>query len=86
MAGEIDNCERAAVVALKGMVGECDEIAFRRDAGMADPSSGLVERLSDGKFQAVAATHITNHGQAVAIRGPVGPLHLFQYFAGSSSG
>src|ERR1019366_3325178 len=67
---EIDDCEGAAVVTLEGMIRKCDEVAFGRDARMANPSAGLVERLSDGEFEAIAASHVANHGHAGAVGGP----------------
>ena len=48
--------------ALQWVVGKRDEITFGRDARMSDPSAGLIERLADGKFEAIAAAHIANHG------------------------
>ena len=52
---------------------------------MADPSAGLIERLADGKFEAVAAAHVANYREAGAVGGPVGPLHLLEDFARSAS-
>src|ERR1700684_2747998 len=68
------------------MVGESDVVSLGRNAGMADPSAGLVERFSDGKFETVTSAHVANHSEAVAVGGPVCPLHLLEHFAWSTSG
>ena len=68
------------------MVGEGDEVSFGRDARVANPSTGLVERFSDGILKAVAAAHVANHREAGAVGSPVGPLDLLKHFARSASG
>ncbi len=81
----VDNRQRTAVVPLHRMIDEGDHVSLGREARMPDPSAGFVERLSNRIFEAVTSAYIAHHDQAVAVRCPVGPLHLLQHFSRSAS-
>src|SRR6185369_2384354 len=70
-----------AVVGLNGVVGEGDQVAFRRDSWMSNPTAGLVEHFADWILQTVTSVDIANNGQRGAIWRPVGPLNLFHDLA-----
>src|SRR5215471_10776668 len=67
------------------MVGKGDHVPLGGDARMTNPAAGFVERFADGEFETVEASVIADHGKVVAVGGPIGPLHLFENFAGSTA-
>src|SRR5712692_2245807 len=53
---------------------------------MADPTNRLIEHFADGELQTIPAAYIAHHGQTVAVRCPLGPLHLVENLAGRHAG
>ena len=68
-----------------GMIGESDKVALGRNAGMADPAAGLIERLANWIFQPVHSAEVANDEKIGSVGRPVGPLHILQNFARSAS-
>jgi len=68
LARKVYNCNGTGIIARQGVVHEGYPIALRRDAGVADPASGLVKNLIDRELQTVPATDIPHHGEIVSIR------------------
>src|SRR5216683_8044722 len=75
----------ATIISAYGMIHEGNAITLARNARMADPADRLIEDLSHGVFQAVAATNIAHDGKIVTVRPPVGPLDAFQDLAGCAT-
>ena len=67
------------------MVEKGHQIAFRRDARMADPAGRLVENLPDRKFQAFTAVDVADDGEAAAVGRPIRPKDVFQNVAGRAA-
>ena len=78
LSGTVDDGDRARVVALNRVVQERDLVAVRRDPRVGDPAGGLVEDLPDGILEPDLPALLTNDGETLAVRGPVGPEHVLE--------
>src|SRR5262245_22230697 len=69
------------------MLEECHTIAPRRDAGVAAPGRGLwrVDLLSERKLEAPRPVDHADYGKRLAVRAPVGILHVLEDFPRGTS-
>ena len=79
ISGEVNNCDRAAVVTQHGMVNEGDAIALRRNPQISNPSGSFLQDLADGKFQLSEPALSASHRKIRTITQPVCPAHPFEH-------
>ncbi len=81
--GNIDDGNGAAIVSLIGMIHEGHEVALRGNTRITDPAAaGLVENLTNGILEPVAAADVAHHGKVISVGGPIRPFDIFENWAG----
>src|SRR5205085_4800452 len=84
-ARSIDDHDFPAVISRARVMAKRDGIPFRGDTRMTDPPGRLVENLSSWQLQPRASPHVPDDRDLLAVRGPIGELHVLEDLAGGDA-
>ena len=79
MALQIHDRHCSRIIPKNRMLEECNQIPLRGNPRVTHPASaGLEEHFADRELKTEALTHVSNCGDAAAVRTPVGILDILE--------